>query len=98
MSKEYGQKDMPDMRKLQASNTQTSDAACFFLVKNIRTKTQKLSKHHGLLNPSSLFLLNIRDLIPFSGFVTELSAINVNIRSIKASLQEEKKRYQICCN
>ena len=35
MSKEYGQKDMPDMRKLQASNTQTSDAACFFFVKNI---------------------------------------------------------------
>ena len=52
------QNDMPDMRKLQASNTQTSDAACFFfLVKNIRTKTQKLSKHHRLLNPSSLFLL-----------------------------------------
>ena len=59
------QNDMPDMRKLQASNTQTSDAACFFSVKNIRTKTQKLPKHHRLLNPSSLFLLNIRDLISF---------------------------------
>ena len=33
MSKEYGQKDMPDMRKLQASNTRTSDAACFFFGK-----------------------------------------------------------------
>ena len=27
------QNDMPDMRKLQASNTQTSDAACFFFCK-----------------------------------------------------------------
>ena len=33
MSKEYGQKYMPDMRKLQASNTQTSDAAWFFFGK-----------------------------------------------------------------
>ena len=30
MSNEYGKNDMPDMRKQQASNTQSSDAAWFF--------------------------------------------------------------------
>ena len=38
------QNDMPDMRKLQASNTQTSDAACFFFGKKYQNKDAKTIK------------------------------------------------------
>ena len=44
MSNEYGKNDMPDMRKLQASNTQTSDAACFFFGKKYQNKDAKTIK------------------------------------------------------
>ena len=42
--KRYGQKDMPDMRKLQASNTQTSDVAWFFFGKKYQNKDAKTIK------------------------------------------------------